>query len=154
MEPLETSTQTRLRKAILVLGALSAIATAIELALERHWQQGTQLIPWVSLAIVLIAIVLAARARSFTSVNLARGLAMLVMLTALFGIWEHIQANFDSGELDQRYSAVWDTLPVTQRWWLAMSKSVGPAPPIAPAATAYAAICVIIATIGISPGRD
>jgi hypothetical protein len=149
----EISSQNRLRQAVLALGAFSTIATAIELALERHWQSGTQLIPWASLAVVLIALAMVARARSVSTVKIARWLAIAVMLTAFFGVWQHIEANFDSGELDQRYSAVWETLPATTRWWLAISKSVGPSPPLAPAATAYAAVCVLIATIGRSTPR-
>src|SRR5215212_1595260 len=101
----ESATLRLLRRAFLVLAVFSAAATAIELALERHWQPGTQIIPWVSLALVFIAVALVAFGRSFSLVRVAQGLAAVVVVTALYGIWVHVETNHDAGELDQRYSA-------------------------------------------------
>ena len=73
--------------------------------------------------------------------------AVLVVVSGVFGIWEHIESNYDAGELDQVYSARWETLPAASRWWLAVSKTVGPSPPLAPGALAQAGLCVLLATV-------
>jgi hypothetical protein len=80
-------------------------------------------------------------------VRLARVLAALVVASALFGVWEHVCANFDAGVLDRRYSETWESLSLATRWWLAVSKTVGPSPPLAPGALAQAAICALLATV-------
>ena len=62
--------------------------------------------------------------------------AVAAVLSAALGIWKHVYANYDAGPLDQRYDDTWESLPEARRWWLALTKSVGPSPPLAPAALA------------------
>ncbi|MFN0072527.1 MAG: hypothetical protein ACKVVP_13665 [Chloroflexota bacterium] len=136
-----------LRLGLLILAVLSALATLTELAMERHWTPGTQLVPWVTLGLVAImslAVLLRPGRKLIRGVQV---IGLLVLLSAVFGVWEHVESNFESGELDQRYSATWDTLPVQTRWWLAMTHEVGPSPPLAPAASAYAALTMLLATV-------
>src|SRR5215207_6103468 len=127
----ESATLKLLRRAFLLLAVISAAATAIELALERHWQAGTQIIPWVSLVLIFVAVALVAFGGSFSLVRAAQVLAVVVVLTALYGIWAHVDTNHDVGELDQRYSQSWENLQESTRWWLAVTKTVGPTPPLA-----------------------
>jgi len=133
---------------LLVVAASSAIGTAIELAMERHWATTVQLIPWAALAVVAVSVaVLVARPTS-RAVRAARVLAAVVMVTALFGIWEHVDENYKAGPLAQRYSATWDGMSSWSRWWAAATKAVGPSPILAPAVLAEAGLCVALATIG------
>lgn len=142
-----------LRTGLLLLAVMSALATMVELAMERHWGPGTQLVPWVTLPLVaLLALGLLARpARALLRV--ARVIGFIVLITATFGIYEHVKSNFEAGELDQRYSATWESLPATTRWWLAITHEVGPSPPLAPAASAYAALTMLLATVR-HPGNE
>jgi hypothetical protein len=136
-----------LRRGLLALAALTTAGIAVELAVERHWTQPGQLIAWAALALLLLAIGLLARRHGPGQVRIARALASTVMLISLVGVWQHIAANYDAGPLDFRYADVWDNLSELTRWWLAVSKTVGAAPPLAPGALAQAAIAVLLASI-------
>ena len=136
-----------LRRGLLWLGGLTLAATAVELAIERHWTQPIMWLAWVAVAAAAGALALLAGSPAAGRVRLARVLAILVVALAMFGIGEHVYANFDAGSLDQDYAATWDTLPMATRWWLALSKTVGPSPPLAPGAIAQAAISALLATL-------
>ena len=79
--------------------------------------------------------------------RLARILAGAVLICAVWGIWEHVYANYDAGPLDFRYADRWESLTEMSRWWLAVSKTVGPSPPLAAGALAQASLCVLLATL-------
>jgi hypothetical protein len=138
----------RLRRGLLWLAGLTSAGIAVELAVERHWTQPGQLIAWGALAALLVAIALVGRGPSARRVRIVRVLAGLVMITSLVGMWQHVAANYDAGPLDFRFTSVWDSLPELSRWWLAVSKTVGAAPPLAPGALAQAALAVLLATVG------
>jgi hypothetical protein len=141
------STEPLLRRGLLWLGALTIVGIGVELGVERHWTQPIQLVAWGALLVAALALVLLLGSPSAGRVRLARILAVAVLLSAIFGIWEHVESNYDSGELDRNYADTWDTLPQTTRWWLAVSKTVGPSPPLAPGALAQASVCVLLATL-------
>ncbi len=136
-----------LRRGLLGLGALTTLGIVVELGLERHWTQPLQFVAWVAAGTLAVAIVLLIRAPSRARVRLARVLAAAVVLSAALGIWGHVYANYDAGPLDQRYTDTWERLPEATRWWLALTKSVGPSPPLAPGALAQAGLCVLLATL-------
>jgi hypothetical protein len=137
-----------LRRGLLWLAGLTVVGLAVELAAERHWTQPIQFVAWGALVVTLLAIGLAAGTPTAGRLKLARWLAIAVMISAGFGIWEHVEENHDSGELDRVYGETWESLPPTTQWWLAASKSVGPSPPLAPGALAVAGFCVLLATTG------
>jgi hypothetical protein len=137
-----------LRRGLLWLAGLTVVGLAIELAAERHWTQPVQFVAWGALVVTALAVGLVVGTPSPGRLKLARWLAIAVMLSASFGIWEHIEENHDSGELDRVYGETWDSLPATTQWWLAASKTVGPSPPFAPGALAVAGFCVLLATSG------
>jgi hypothetical protein len=141
------STAPLLRRGLLWLGALTLVGITIELAVERHWTQPVQFVAWGALVVAALALVLLVGTPSAGRVRLARILAVAVMLSALFGIWEHLDSNYDSGELDRNYSNTWETLPQSTRWWLAISKTVGPSPPLAPGALIQVSVCVLLASL-------
>jgi hypothetical protein len=117
------------------------------LAADRHWTTPIQFVAWAALVVTAVAIVLVATARSAAPVRLGRILAVVVMPSAVLGIWEHVESNYDAGELDFEYASSWETLSEPARWWLAASKTVGPSPPLAPGALAQAGLCVLLATL-------
>ncbi|MFN8524579.1 MAG: hypothetical protein U0821_15890 [Chloroflexota bacterium] len=137
-----------LRRGLFWLAGASLLGIAAELAMSRHWSQPSQGIAWLALAGLAVAIVLGSRSASPRSTRTARLVCWLVLAAAIFGIWEHVYSNFDAAPLDQRYADAWDSLNPMTQWWLAATKGVGPSPPLAPAALAYASIIVLLVTTG------
>jgi len=80
-------------------------------------------------------------------VRIAQVLAVLVILSAAFGVFQHAQANYESAPLDFRFSDTWDSLTEVARLWIAATHQVGPSPTLAPLALAYASVCVLLATL-------
>jgi hypothetical protein len=143
-----------LRRGLLWLGAITTAGIGVELAADRHWTQPIQLVAWGAVGMVVVALALLAWTPSRTRIRLAQILAVVVMLSAVWGIWEHVAANYDAAPLDFHYTDTWDNLPETTRWWLALSKTVGPSPPLAPGALAQASLCVLLATLRHPALRD
>ena len=138
----------RLRKALLALGALSAGGAVAELTMERHWDGFIQLIPWVAVGAVFLSIALVWLAPNRRTILLARLLAVLVAAATLFGIYEHIDENHKAGALDFRYANTWESMSSASQWWKAATKTVGPAPVLAPGVLGEAALCVVAASWG------
>lgn len=136
-----------LRLGLLGLAALSVLATAYELAAERHWDSVVRLVPWVTLLGLVAAIALAATRRPALVVA-ARVLAGLALVSSLFGIYQHTAENHRAGALDSAYSDSWDNRSAVSQWFLAVTKSVGPAPPLAPGVLGQNALLVLLATAG------
>jgi hypothetical protein len=147
VERQEGATASALRRGLLWVAALTSVGIAVELAADRHWTQPIQLVAWGALAVLALGIVLVATARSAARVRVGRVLVVAVMLSAGLGIWEHVEANHEAGELDFEYGNTWETLAAPTRWWLAATKTVGPSPPLAPGALAQASLCVLLATL-------
>jgi hypothetical protein len=137
-----------LRRCFAGLAAVGIVATAVELALSRHWTSAVQLIPWYALAALAAAFVLLVVRPGRRSLRMVRVLAVLVLLTAAFGIFEHVLANYHAAPLDFRYTARWATMSAPSRWWAAASESVGPSPTLAPGVLAQSALCLLFATLG------
>lgn len=137
-----------LRRGFVALSALSVVATAVELALIRHWDSTIQLIPWLALAAMAVAVVLVLGRPGRRRVQVVRVLALAVVLTATVGVFEHVKANYDAAPLDFRYTAKWPTMSAGSRWWAAATQSVGPSPTLAPGVLAQAALCLLFATLG------
>src|SRR4029453_21118 len=140
-------TAAHLRDGMVVLAAINTVGTAVELATLRHWKGVVQLIPWATLLVLAFAIALLVLATGPRVVRTVRALTVLVVVSSAFGMFEHIEANYRAGALDFRYAQRWPMMPATERWWAAVSKSVGPAPSFAPAVLAVAAICLFFATL-------
>jgi hypothetical protein len=137
-----------LRRCFLALAAVGAVGTGVELALSRHWTSTIQLIPWFALGATAVALVLLVARPGPRSLRIVRILAVAVVLTAGFGVFEHVLANYDAAPLDFRYTARWATMSTTSRWWTAASESVGPSPTLAPGVLAQSALCLLFATLG------
>jgi hypothetical protein len=135
------------RHGLVALTVIGILAAAFELATERHWNGIEQLIPWIALAVLAVAVglLLVPAGRGMPA---ARVLAVLVLGASAYGVLDHILVNYHSGALDQRYSASWDTLPAVQQWWLAVTKTVGPAPTLAPGVLGQSALLLILASVG------
>ncbi|HKV20073.1 MAG TPA: hypothetical protein VJR50_13640 [Mycobacterium sp.] len=132
------------RRSLLALTVVGILATAFELATESHWNDFQQLIPWFVLAVLAVALVLTALRRRGAQL-LARTLILVVLGASIYGVYDHISANYDAGPLDYRYADTWDSLSSSQRFWYAATKQVGPSPPLAPGVLAQTALLLLIA---------
>jgi hypothetical protein len=147
------------RRAALVRGALFALtvvgilATAFELASERHWNNSEQLVPWVALAVLTVATVLAALSARGAQL-IARILVLAVLGASAYGVLDHIAVNHDSGPLDYRYADSWQSMPATRQWWYAATKTVGPAPTLAPGVLAQTSLLLLLAGLIKLPPRE
>ena len=142
-----TDTATLMRRGMLVIGGLGVAGTTAELIFLRHWQSTLQLIAWPPMAALVMALLLIARHPTRRSVRWAQGLGTSVLLVAGIGVIVHVAQNLASGPLDRDYSAIWDTLSPVQQLWTAATGGVGPAPALAPAAIAWTALILLLATV-------
>jgi hypothetical protein len=139
------------RRALIALTGIGILATAFELASERHWNGFEQLVPWLAL-VVLTAAALLLLLPDGRGTTAARLLALVVLASSIYGVVEHILANFDAGALDQRFADTWDSLPLLEQIWLAVTKTVGPAPALAPGVLGQTALLLLLATL-CEPGH-
>ncbi len=133
------------RRGFLVLAGLGVVGTLVELATLRHWKSGDQIIPWLALAGLGAAVVVLWLWPIPLMVRAVRAVAVLGVLTAVLGMWEHVHGNYQSGPLDRRYSATWDTMSMASRWWKAVTGGVGPSPLLAPAVLVQVSLCLLFA---------
>jgi len=134
------------RRSLIALTAIGILAAAFELATDRHWNSLEQLIPWAALVVLAVATVLVTIPGK-RGVTATRVLALLVLAASIYGVITHILVNYNAGVLDQRFATTWDGLPVLQRWWYAATKTVGPAPTLAPGVLGQTALLLLLATL-------
>jgi hypothetical protein len=132
---------------------LGLLATAVELAMERHWKSNIQLVPWLSVAAGTVGVVLLLAWPSHTGVRVAQVVAGVLFVTALIGVGVHIHENYNAGPLDYRYAERWEAMTFVSRLWTAATKSVGPAPVLAPLVLAQVGVSLALATIGLPKAR-
>ncbi|UBU12885.1 hypothetical protein [Nonomuraea gerenzanensis] len=138
---------TLLRLGLLALVAIGIVGAALELAFERHWESPVQLIPWVALAVQVVALVLLLLRDSGPVLTVVRVLAAIVLLCSLYGVYTHVSVNFGMGAMDPQ----WDSYSPLTQWWYALTKSVGMAPPLAPGMLAQSALLLLLASV--TPNR-
>ncbi len=143
-----------LRVVLLVLVVLGVAGTAGELALERHWHDWIQLLPWVAVGGVCIGLAALLVRVSNITVWLARMLAVLAIAMAVVGIWQHLAANYDTAPLDGRYTDRWESMSLAERWWEVGRGEVGPAPMLAAGVLLQIGLALGGATIGLRGGAE
>lgn len=138
---------TLLRRGLLSLAVLGTAGTGLELLLLRHWDNGLELIPFVALGTLAVAIGFLVRRPNLRVVRIARAIAGTVLVTSAIGVFIHIRANYEAAPLDYRFTDSWPSTPELIRWLLAATDTVGPSPTLAPAAIGFAALAVLLATM-------
>ena len=99
-----------LRAGLLLLAALGVVGAALALAYERHWQSPWQLAPWVTLGIVSIAWVAFVVRQTAATVWLARAVAVLAIVSAALGAWQHVEANLSGDHAAHDHAAGPETM--------------------------------------------
>jgi hypothetical protein len=142
-----TDTATLMRRGMLAIGGLGVAGTTAELIFLRHWQTPLQLIAWPPMGALAVVLLLIARRPTRRSIRWAQGLGLGVLLLSGTGVLVHVIQNLASGPLDKDYAAIWDTLSPIAQLWTAATGGVGPAPTLAPAAIAWTALILQLATL-------
>jgi hypothetical protein len=137
----------RLRGQILLLGAVFVLGSALELASLRHWD-GTQIIPWIVLAILVVGYCLAVRRIAPWAIKWISG---STVAASAFGVWQHVESNHATAVLDARYEFTWGTFSSAKQWWLSASGGVGSSPPLVPLVTV---LCGALLWIGNGVQND
>jgi hypothetical protein len=141
------------RRILTIIGVGTVLGAFVELASLRHWTTPFQLVPWFVLGILLVAALAWWLAPTTLTMRILRGAAILAVLGSGFGVYEHIEANLESGPLDARFSATWATMATPAQLWTAASGGVGPSPPLAPGMIGLAGVLLWLATLGWSGRR-
>lgn len=127
------------RRALIALTLVGVLGAGFELAAERHWRTGVQLVPWVALALLAVGALLLALNKLPGAV---RAISGVVLLASAFGVFAHVSANMMVGS----FSGAFEGMSAIGQWWQAFTKSVGEAPPLAPGMLAQAALLLLLAT--------
>ena len=144
----------RLRASLLWLVFLGIVGLAIVLAYERHWDGYWQLVPWATLGIVFLALLALLLFPSSVTKKLAQIVAVVTILAAGLGLWQHFDTNYESAAQDAAYSARWEDMGLLERVWEVGRGSVGDVPIYAAAALIPLALAMAMATIGLGQEED
>ncbi|GJF12949.1 hypothetical protein NGTWS0302_17840 [Mycolicibacterium cyprinidarum] len=136
----------RFQQALLALALASGAFLVAELAALRHWNATEQLIPFAVLAVMVVSALVLAFVRGRFSVIQARLVALITIGASLYGLFEHVSANLDTGVLNSRYD--WAAMAGWEHLWLAISGAVGGSPALAPLALGLAGVLLGLATMG------
>ena len=138
-----------LRGTLFLLAGLGTVGTAAELALDRHWHGVWQLLPWVALGGIVLALAALLVRRTAATVWLARTCAAVAIAMAVVGVWRHADANYEAAPLDFRYADRWETMSGSERWLEVAKGSVGPSPMLASGVLLYIGVALAAATSGL-----
>jgi hypothetical protein len=146
LAPADAPVVVLVRRCLVALTVIGILATAFELASERHWNSLEQLVPWLALAVLIVATTLFLLPGERATL-IIRVLAVIVLGASVYGVLEHVLANFQAGELDQRFADTWASLPLLEQVWYAVTRTVGPAPTLAPGVLGQTALLLLLATL-------
>ncbi len=132
-----------------LLVVISILSVAVALAYERHWEEFWQLVPWPSLVLSGLALVALVLRTSRATIRIARIVAVLVLVTALLGIWRHFDHNYGTAVMDQDYADRWGEMPVVERVWTVANGSVGHVPVPAAGAMVPVGVTLWMTTLGL-----
>lgn len=134
----------RLRAGLLGIAALGILGTAVELWSLHHWESPEQLIPWVVLGLLGLAVLAVAVRPARLVVRGGLALAAGAVGAGVYGIIDHVSSNLAAGPLDRDYGSRWATMGTLDRWWAAATGKVGPAPMLAPGVLAQVGLCLLL----------
>lgn len=139
----------RLRVGLLWLVLLGIIGIAVLLAYERHWDSYLQWIPWASLGLILVALVLVVLVPGAGARKLAQVVTLLTIVVSCVGMWQHFDANYDAAAENPTYAAQWEEMSIIDKVWDVGGGTVGQVPVYAAAALIPVALSLLMATAGL-----
>jgi len=136
MQSKKVNSETYRLKKVLVLALLfMMIGTLLELYLLDHYEDSWQLIPILSVGTTLVTLLILFFKKTTKVVNLFKAVLILTALSGVYGVYLHLQSNF---EFEQ------DMKPTASFWQLITDSLSGALPTLAPMSL------VVLACIGYS----
>jgi hypothetical protein len=74
-------------------------------------------------------------------------LALVVLGASAYGVVDPVLVDLQAGEFDQRFADTWESLPLVEQVRYAVTKTVRPAPTLAPGVLAEVALLLLLATV-------
>ncbi len=143
-----------LRAGLLLLVVLGVAGSALALAYERHWLSAWQLAPWITLGIISVATLALVVRRTAATIRLARAVAILAIVSAALGVWQHIDANLATEPAEDGHShSHGPKEPAGVSMADVVTGSAGHAPVPAALAIAPVGLALGLATIGLGGRR-
>ena len=138
-----------LRAMLLLLVVLGIVGTAVALAYERHWDGVWQLVLWATLLVISIAVAALLIRTTQVTLLFVRIVAVLTVVSAILGLWQHFDENYKTAPLDSRYTDRWGTMSTGGRLWVVASGSVGHVPITAAGAMVPIGLAMAMVTVGL-----
>ena len=136
MQSKKVNSETYRLKKVLVLALLfMMIGSLLELYLLDHYEDSWQLIPVLSVGTTLVTLLILFFKKTTKVVNLFKAVLILTALSGVYGVYLHLQSNF---EFEQ------DMKPTASFWQLITDSLSGALPTLAPMSL------VVLACIGYS----
>lgn len=136
MQSKKVNSETYRLKKVLVLALLfMMIGSLLELYLLDHYEDSWQLIPILSIGTTLVTLLILFFKKTTKVVNLFKAVLILTALSGVYGVYLHLQSNF---EFEQ------DMKPTASFWQLITDSLSGALPTLAPMSL------VVLACIGYS----
>ena len=136
MQSKKVNSETYRLKKVLVLALLfMMIGSLLELYLLDHYEDSWQLIPILSVGTTLVTLLILFFKKTTKVVNLFKAVLILTALSGVYGVYLHLQSNF---EFEQ------DMKPTASFWQLISESISGALPTLAPMSL------VVLACIGYS----
>ena len=138
-----------LRMGLYLLIFLGLVGVSVALAYERHWDGVWQLVPWATLGIIFLSLVLLVIWPAPFSRKLARWVAMIVIVAALLGTWHHFNENYQTASLDVNYTDTWESMSTFNRVWVVAKGSAGHVPVYAAGILVPIGLALVVVTTGL-----
>ena len=141
-----------LRAGLLLLVVLTVVGTALALAFHHHWGSPLEMLPWIVLGITMVGWIALVARQTRATIWLARGVAVLAIVVAAVGVWQHTDANYNADTAPSNRAAdSGDEEPAADDPSLmdAMTGAVGDAPVPAAMAIVPVGLALALATIGL-----
>lgn len=143
-----------LRAGLFWLIVVGLAGSAISLAYHRHWDVYWQLVPWATIGVVILAMLILVIWPAPATRKLAKTVAVLTIVVALLGMWHHFEKNYETAAEDAEYSVQWESMSLQDRVWTVAKGSVGDVPIYAAGILIPVALALAIATTGMGERDD
>ena len=137
-----------------MLAVMGIAGSAVMLAYHRHWEGTWQQVPWGILGGETLGLAALMVRPDRPVVHLARILAVVTIVSAAFGVWQHFDENYKTALLDRRYSDKWGTMSVPARFWTVSNGAAGHVPLWAAATLVPVGLALAASTAGLAQRED
>ncbi len=104
-----------LRSGLWLVTLVLLAGTVVSPAFDRRGHEPWQLLPWIVVVVAFRTfVVLLFKVTGFV-ISAARTMAVLIVISALLGTWQHFDANYQTAPLSAEYSDRWEEMSLPDR---------------------------------------